>query len=118
MDSRIKIVNAHWSQPTNATPGLYVHLRGPRALAYNGALDEAAREVATWFGFDPDGSASVGLPTQYGVGVLDKHYTFHDVNGKYCATTSDGKRAIQEAKTGPKAVYEYPQYDPRCARTS
>ena len=118
MHPDIKVLNAHYSAPMNGSPGLYVQLLAPYAVLRSDAAVEAACEVATWFGFDPDGRGSAaGVPSEYGPRLGTKSYWFYDVNGRSCTSTPEGNRAIRAAIAGPKAVYEYTREDPRLKET-
>lgn len=111
--SKIEIINAHFSNPANAFAGLYIQLRCPDDLIDSKPGIDKAKEIANQFGFDSEGKADMGFPTRYGLTSAERSYWFFDVNGHYATTTPEGKLAIQAATTGPLAVYEYPQYDPR-----
>lgn len=71
-----EVVEAHVSKTSNGGVGLYVLLRGPRDFIHSTRAGELAQRVATFAGWDANGPAHEGWPTQYGIGTLTKVFTF------------------------------------------
>jgi hypothetical protein len=71
-----EILESEYSKPSNSGPGWYILIKYQHG--YGEAAKDAAMEEAAKHGYDPEGRATVGCPSAYGVRTSVVAFWFYE----------------------------------------